>query len=116
MKDIEVFIDNAPFKNTVEIWVRLDNGRTNSNIHYNDGHLIETELEINNPASFELKPFLSLPRQMSGKIIEAITVEANRKGVNTKQDNILEGKLLSANAEIEFLKSQLEKFINKATR
>jgi hypothetical protein len=116
-KDLELWINNDHYLDTVSIWLRKETH--NGSAYYSlgdDGIVKETIIEGVGNALNGLKPFIQMPRRFASAFIELLTNEAKRVGISIKEESEMKGKLLSAEKEIEFLKAQLEKFVNKATR
>ena len=115
-KELDLFIERSPYTDSVKIW--LMGFTENSSVNYSlgiDGLITEKEVKLTEVAN-ELNPFIQMPNRFASKFIELLISEANKSGLYQKEQNVLEGRLLEKDIQIDFLKAQLEKYVNKSTR
>ncbi len=117
MEEYFIDIQKDHFSGTVKFWFIRDDRDKRYFISIKDGAINETSVDYSNGLDEKTNhPLFEMPSKMASVFLEQIQISAKEKGINIKAENIMQGKLEAKDAEIAFLKEQLNKFINKATR
>lgn len=113
--NLDIFIENNRYKRSIEIWVIEKGIQKDINIHFNGNELITTDLEHCNVAPEGVKPFLSLPNKLAEDIFKAVTEYNSINGIKTKDQTLIEGKLIATENHLEDMRNISNKLIDNIT-
>jgi hypothetical protein len=111
MKTPRVLIQPDFASRFTNIWIIEDKltGFTNYRIDEN-GNI--TEEDIPNKEELNAKPFLKLPICMTELLFTTIIEYMNKSGIKTKDENLIEGKLIATEKHLEDMREMSKKMLD----
>jgi hypothetical protein len=111
MKNIQVFIQPAFASTSTNIYIIEEKltGFTNYRISADGEMIVE---EIANKDELSAKPFLKLPNMLAGLLFTAILKHLENKGIKTKDENLIEGKLLATEEHLKDMREMSMKMLD----
>jgi len=111
MNNPKVFIQPDFASRFTNIWIIEDKltGFTNYRIDENGSITVE---EIPNSKELNTTPFLKLPIHMTELLFTAVVEYMNKSGVKTKDENLIEGKLLATEKHLEDMREMSKKMLD----
>ena len=111
MNNPKVFIQPDFASRFTNIWIIEDKltGFTNYRIDENGNITVE---EIPNSKELSTTPFLKLPIHMTELLFTAVVEHMNKSGVKTKDENLIEGKLIATEKHLEDMREMSKKMLD----
>jgi hypothetical protein len=113
--NLEMHINERPERYTIDIWLIQRGIEFDQNVSIENGDLKLSKIE---PAIIndEMKPFLSLPRHFADQFFKAISDYNASKGIKTKDEHTIEGKLQSTQLHLQDMQQITNKLIEFVTQ
>ena len=120
MNNLQIYITKNHLEGTVDIILYSENEINGNRKIFNydtEGQcVVNTEYEYGKAAVSQAKPFLKLNRSMFELLVNGIQEFADRNNIVSNKQTLIEGKLEIAERELQFIKDNLVKFIDKSTK
>jgi len=110
---IRIIVNQKYDSMKVEVWVIQNDGIDQFNIsqHFENGLVFTKIEELQLLDSDSLKPFLELPMIFADGLFKAISEYNSSKGIQTKDQNLLEGKLGATEKHLEDMREMSKKLL-----
>jgi len=108
--ELEIMHDFNANRLVIYLWEEMK-GHGMRFYSYNGEHLEVTEVE--DPVSRstpEAKPLLILPLHLGKKMLELLAKELSKQGIQTANENLLQGKLLSTEKHLEDMRELVKQW------
>jgi hypothetical protein len=105
---LELFINDNLYNDSVDIWLRESDTIQKYNIEFDGKYLVKTALKGEGEL---LNPFLKLPKHFAEALFKSISEHIADKGIKTKDQNLLEGKLQATEEHLKDMRNFSRKLL-----
>ena len=111
--DLKIFIQRRWDSFATEVWVFETRNNEDLNIYYDGENLVKTQIKHGEfPDGKIIKPFLILPVPFANALFKAIAEYNTKEGVKTKDENLIEGKLIATEEHLKDMREFSKKLLN----
>lgn len=110
--NIEIFIERRWNDVSIEIWVFEKRPDGTNFFNFDGNEMIGTLIPEATIPSIDLKPFLKLPRYFAESFFKAISEYNSSNGIKTKDESLIEGKLLATDLHLKDMREMSSKLFD----